>query len=86
MPIGGNIDDEVTAIRLLASGATTAEIGAAMGHTTHNSQKNWGGKLLRMAKGKLAAETTAHMIRIAYRMRLIEPQDGDPPLAPWTDN
>lgn len=77
-------DEEVDSIRLLASGATTQEIGEAMGCTTPASQKNRGAELLRMARGKLQAENNVHLIRLAYRFRLIEPEAGDPSLPPWT--
>ncbi|MCH8093492.1 MAG: hypothetical protein IH953_02760 [Chloroflexi bacterium] len=77
-------EPEVEAIRLLASGADTREIGESFGHSTEASQRNRGAELLRMARGKLGAESNTHLIRMAYRVRLIEPSKGSPPLPPWT--
>lgn len=77
-------DFELEAIRLLASGANAREIGEAAGLATENSQRNRGGELLRMARGKLDAENNTHLVRLAARYRLIEPLAGDPPLPPWT--
>ncbi|MCH8876704.1 MAG: hypothetical protein IIA89_07745 [Chloroflexi bacterium] len=78
-------DLEVDVIRLLASGATSQEIGQYCGHTTVASQANRGAELLKSARSKLMAENNVHLIRIAYRVRLIEPAEGSPPLPPWTD-
>lgn len=77
-------DPEVEAVRLLASGADTREIGESFGHSTEASQRNRGSALLRMARGKLEADNNTHLIRIAYRVRLIEPAEGNPSLPPWT--
>lgn len=77
-------DDEVLAIRRLASGGDSREIGEALGYATENSQRNKGVALLQSAMEKLKVRNRVELIRAAYRVRLIEPKEGRPPLPPWT--
>lgn len=76
-------NDEVLAIRRLASGGSTREIGEALGYATTNSQKNRGVALLQSAREKLGAANNVELVRVSYRVRLIEPGEGNPPLPPW---
>ena len=77
-------DREVQAIRLLASGADAGEIGEALGYATKAAQRNNGYNILKSARSKLVAENNVHLLRIAYRFRIIEPGIGSPSLPPWT--
>lgn len=77
-------DREVQAIRLLASGATSDEIGERLGYRTEASQHNHGGEILRTIRDKLGVGNNVELIRAAYRVRLIEPMAGDPALPPWS--
>ncbi|MFV2045661.1 MAG: helix-turn-helix transcriptional regulator [Anaerolineales bacterium] len=76
-------DQEIKAIKLLAAGATSEDVGRWMGCKTKDRAKNHGGGLLRLIRGKMGARNNVHLIKLAYRFRIIEPVEGNPRLAPW---
>jgi DNA-binding CsgD family transcriptional regulator len=78
-------NQEVDVIRLLASGATSEDVGRFIGCKTFHSARNHGYELLRLIRGKMGARNNVHLIKLAYRFRIIEPVEGNPPLAPWAD-
>jgi len=77
-------DEELEALRMLASGASTEEIGALTDRTTRRSRSNYGAALLRSLRAKLGAASNENLILLAYRLRLIDPEAGSPPLPPWS--
>lgn len=77
-------DRELMALRMLASGATVGEIGLAVGYTTTESARTHVNRLFARLRAKVGARNNAHLIRIAYRLRLLNPRIGDPPLPPWS--